>query len=153
MVATLLADLAVAVVHVGSTAVPGLEAKPILDIVAAVEDRVPIDDVVSRLCADGAYTYEGDRRDDGGLLFVRGESGFRTVHLHVVGQSSQAWNSYLRFHALLLGDPEARARYQSVNRELARAFPQDRRGYTAAKSAVVQELLTSESGSPPPHGA
>ena len=54
VVATLLGDLAVAVVHVGSTAVPGLEAKPILDIVAAVDDRMPIDDVVAHLCAGGA---------------------------------------------------------------------------------------------------
>ena len=151
VVGALLGGLAVAVVHVGSTAVPGLDAKPILDIVAAVDDRLPIDDVVMLLCADGTYTYEGDKRDDGGLLFVRGDGAFRTVHVHVVGKSSRAWISYLRFHALLLDDAEARGRYQSAKRELARAFAQDRQGYTTAKSAVVEELLASESASPPPH--
>jgi GrpB-like predicted nucleotidyltransferase (UPF0157 family) len=152
LVASLLGELTVAVAHVGSTAVPGLEAKPILDIVAAVDDRVPIDDVVMHLCAGGTYTYEGDKRDDGGLLFVRGQGALRTVHVHVVGRSSRAWVSYLRFRALLLDDAEARERYQSAKRDLARAFPRDRKGYTTAKSAVVEEMLASEGGSAPPHG-
>ena len=150
-VAALLGQLAVAVVHVGSTAVPGLEAKPILDIVAAVGDRVPIDDVVAHLCAGGAYAYEGDKRDDGGLLFVRGEGTFRTAHVHVVGQGSRAWADYLRFHALLRDDPGARDAYQSAKRELARMFARDRPGYTSAKGAVVEELLASDDRSPRPH--
>src|SRR5580698_990290 len=104
-VRVLLGDLAVDVVHVGSTAVPGIEAKPILDIVATVGDSVPIDDVVGRLCATGAYGYEGDQ---GGLLLVRGTGELRTVHLHVVGTGSQAWDDYRRFHALLVDDDEAR---------------------------------------------
>jgi GrpB-like predicted nucleotidyltransferase (UPF0157 family) len=149
VVTALLGDLAVAVVHVGSTAVPALEAKPILDIVAAVGDRTPIDDVVTRLCADGTYTYDSDRRDDGGLLFVRGEGTLRTVHVHVVGRSSRAWLSYLQFHALLLEDAQARERYQTAKRDLARTFAWDRQGYTTAKSEVVEELL--DSGPPPPH--
>jgi len=148
-VAALLEDVADVVVHVGSTAVPGLEAKPILDIVAAVDDRVTIDDVVTRLCADGTYTYDGDRREDGGLLFVRGDGAVRSVHVHVVGKSSRAWLSYLQFLALLRDDAAARERYQSAKRELARTFANDREGYTTAKSAVVEELLAN--GGPQPH--
>jgi len=150
-VAALLDDLAVTVVHVGSTAVPDLEAKPLLDIVAAVGDRVPVDDVVTCLCAGGTFTYEGDKRDDGGLLFVRGEGDVRMVHVHVVGESSRAWSDYLRFYALLCGDAAARERYQSAKRELARTYPRDRPGYTAAKGAVVEEMLASQEGWPPPH--
>jgi len=150
-VAARLGDLAVTVVHVGSTAVPGLEAKPILDIVAAVGDWVRIDDVVARLCAGGDYAYEGDKRDDGGLLFVRGEGMVRTVHIHVVGQGSRAWTDYLRFHALLRDDADARDRYQSAKRELARTFARDRPGYTKAKGAVVEDLLASDDRPPAPH--
>jgi GrpB-like predicted nucleotidyltransferase (UPF0157 family) len=142
-VASLLGDAAREVVHVGSTSVPGLEAKPILDIAAAVDDHTAIDDVVARLCADGGYAYEGDKRDEGGLLFVRGHGTFRTVHVHVVGIGSGAWGSYLRFRALLVDDPAARDRYQSEKRRLARQYPMDRLGYTTAKSAVVEELLAS----------
>jgi GrpB-like predicted nucleotidyltransferase (UPF0157 family) len=137
----LLGDRAVDVMHVGSTAVPGIEAKPILDIVATVADSVQIDDVVGRLCATGAYGYEGDQGDDGGLLLVRGTGELRTVHVHVVGTGSQAWVDYRRFHALLVRDVDARRRYESVKRELAQRYPHDRRAYTRAKSTVIRELL------------
>src|ERR1700761_3685549 len=63
-VRVLLGDLPVEVIHAGSPAVPGMEAKPILDIVACVGDHVPIDDVLGRLCATGGYGYEGDHGDD-----------------------------------------------------------------------------------------
>jgi GrpB-like predicted nucleotidyltransferase (UPF0157 family) len=152
-VAALLGDLTSDVVHVGSTSVPGIEAKPILDIVAAVGDEVRIDDVVARLCANGHYIYEGDKREDGGLLFVRGHDSFRTAHVHVVGTGSQAWKDYLRFHILLIRDPEARERYQAEKRRLAREFPHDRQEYTRAKSAVVEELLGVDGRSPAPHQA
>ena len=98
---------------------PGLEAKPILDIVAA-DDQVAIDDIVSRPCADGRYAYDGDRREGRGLLFVRGDGAVRLVHVHVVGESSRARPSYLQFHPRLIDDVEARtARYRSAQRELA----------------------------------
>ena len=140
-VRSLLGDLAVDVMHAGSTAVPGIAAKPILDIVAAVGDTVPIDEVVGRLCASGAYSYEGDQGDDGGLLLVRGPGELRTVHVHVVGEGSQAWGDYRRFRALLLDDATARERYESVKLQLARQFPHDRRAYTLAKASVIRALL------------
>jgi GrpB-like predicted nucleotidyltransferase (UPF0157 family) len=143
-VRTLLGDLAVEVIHVGSTAVPDIDAKPILDIVAAVGDTVPIDDVVGRLCATGSYGYEGDRGDDGGLLLVRGTGDLRTVHLHVVGTGSQAWVEYRRFHTLLVDDAVARHRYEEVKRELAQQYPHDRRAYTEAKRVVIRELLDGD---------
>ncbi len=140
-VRALLGDLVVDVMHAGSTAVPGIAAKPILDIVAAVGDGVPIDEVVGRLCATGAYSYEGDQGDDGGLLLVRGPGELRTVHVHVVGAGSQAWVDYRRFRALLLTDAAARERYESVKRELAQQYPHDRRAYTLAKASVIRALL------------
>ena len=140
----LLGGLASQVVHVGSTAVAGLEAKPILDIVACVAEGVGTHDVVVALETGDADTYEADMGEEGGLLFVRGHGETRTVHLHVVAESSTAWQDYLRFHALLVRDARARARYQSTKRELAARFARDRPGYTAAKGAVVRELLAAD---------
>ncbi len=125
---------------------PGLDAKPILDLAVAVDDHMSIDDVIACLAQSGEYTYEGDKCEDGGLLFVRGAGNFRTVHVHVVGSSSEAWALYLRFHDLLLTDAEARERYQLEKRSLARRFPRDRLSYTNGKSEVIQALL-AESGS------
>jgi GrpB-like predicted nucleotidyltransferase (UPF0157 family) len=149
-VSELLGEVAVAVVHVGSTSVPDLEAKPILDIVAAVPDQTPIDEVVARLDCCGDYAYDGDMGDPGGgLLFVRGEGEVRTVHVHVVGRGSRGWEDYLRFRARLADDPEARRRYESVKRVLAERFAHDRPGYTLTKGAIIEELLKEEGTSPP----
>jgi len=149
-VVELLGEIAVAVVHIGSTSVPDLEAKPILDIVAAVPDQTPIDEVVARLGSAGDYVYEGNMGDHaGGLLFVRGEGDVRTVHVHVVGRSSRAWEDYLRFRAHLVNDPEARQRYESVKRVLAERFAHDRPGYTLSKGAIIEELLKEEEDSRP----
>jgi GrpB-like predicted nucleotidyltransferase (UPF0157 family) len=149
-VGELLGDTAVAVVHVGSTSVPDLAAKPILDIVAAVPDETPIDEVVGRLGSKGDYAYDGDMGEEaGGLLFVRGEGDVRTVHVHVVGRNSRAWGNYLRFRARLADDPAARQRYESVKRVLAERFAHDRPGYTSAKGAVIEELLSDGPTSPP----
>jgi GrpB-like predicted nucleotidyltransferase (UPF0157 family) len=145
VVTDLLGDAALEVVHVGSTSVPGLEAKPILDIAAAVPDDTPIDVVVARLGAHGDYAYERDMGDEGGgRLFVRGVGAVRTVHVHVVDRSSGAWGDYLRFRARLANDPEARHRYETVKRALAERFAHDRPGYTAAKGAIIEQLLGEE---------
>ena len=141
LIRELLGDLAVDVVHVGSTSVPGLDAKPILDIAATVPDASAIDEIIERLAGSGVYAYDGNRHDDGGLLFVRGSGDIRTVHVHIVGASSAAWQLYLRFHQILLADADARERYASAKRELASKFPGDRVSYTNAKGAVIAELL------------
>jgi GrpB-like predicted nucleotidyltransferase (UPF0157 family) len=146
----LLGDLALGVAHVGSTSVPGLDAKPILDIAVAVDDRTQIDDVISSLCQTGHYSYEGDKGDDGGLLFVRGNP-LRTAHVHVVGMGSQAWGDYLRFRAILCEDADARRRYESEKRRLAHDHPHDRPGYTKAKSGIVEELLGDRGRRVSPH--
>lgn len=150
IVAELLGDLAHEVAHVGSTSVPELEAKPILDIAVAVDDRTQIDDVITRLCACGAYSYEGDKRNEGGLLFVRGNP-LRVSHVHVVGTGSQAWVDYNRFRTLLREDAEARGRYQAAKRQLALEHPHDRAGYTKAKSGIVEELLGEDGRRRSPH--
>jgi GrpB-like predicted nucleotidyltransferase (UPF0157 family) len=150
LVEDLLEGLALAVAHVGSTSVPELDAKPILDIAVAVDDRTRIEDVVSHLCRAGDYSYEGDKRNEGGHLFVRGNPR-RTAHVHVVGIDSQAWADYLRFRALLCDDADARERYQSAKRRLARAYPHDRAGYTKAKSGIIEDLLGAHERRPSPH--
>ena len=143
VVRVLLGDLAREVVHVGSTSVPDLEAKPILDLAVAVDDDVPIDEIIARLENQGNYSYQGDQREDGGLLFVRGSGSVRTVHVHVVGSSSGAWKMYLRFHEILLANPGARLEYQREKRILAEKFADDREGYTAGKNTIIGKLLKS----------
>ena len=76
-----------------------------------------------------------------GSLFVRGSGAVRTVHVHIVGSSSAAWQLYLRFHDLLVADAEARQHYASAKYSLAERYPGDRMSYTSAKGEVITELL------------
>jgi GrpB-like predicted nucleotidyltransferase (UPF0157 family) len=147
----LMGELLVDVRHIGSTAVPGLDAKPILDIAGAMAAGAAVDEVVWRLTASGEYSFEGDMGADGGLLFVRGDDTVRTAHVHLVAAGSLEWELYLRFHEILVSDRRARAFYQMEKRRLAHRFSGNRKGYTEAKGLVVRELLTAGTGSSPTH--
>ncbi|HEX3793788.1 MAG TPA: GrpB family protein [Acidimicrobiales bacterium] len=137
--------------HIGSTAVPDLDAKPILDLVAAVVVGPTVENIVGRLSQGGDYAYEGDMGSEGGLLFVRGHGPFRTVHLHVVRDASAEWDHYIRFHDLLLADPQARAEYQREKHHLAEAYSQDRTAYTSAKHPIIENLLQDSRGESSSH--
>jgi len=127
--------------HVGSTAVPGLPAKPILDIAGAVRSAGDVPELVRRLTAAG-YLDRGDDGGDGGHLLVRdAEPEVRTVHLHIVERSDPQWRRYLAFRDLLRRDAGVRGRYGELKRRLAASHPRDREGYTAGKHDFIREAL------------
>lgn len=128
-----LPGLIAAAEHVGSTSVPGLAAKPIIDLMAATDD---LDDV---LAADGALEEIGYRRIDTGIpgrLFYRRDG----YHLHVVTTAS--WDTrnqrLLRDH--LLRNPADRDAYARLKRELAGAGG-DIDAYTRGKTALIQRIV------------
>lgn len=133
-------ELAAGVEHVGSTAVPGLAAKPILDVAVAVSDTGAIAEVVKRLVAAG-YIDRGDAGRNGGYLLVRESApDVRVAHVHIVCRDDDQWRSYLAFRDLLRRDPEVRAQYAELKRTLAARFPHDRRAYTAGKEAFIRRV-------------
>jgi GrpB-like predicted nucleotidyltransferase (UPF0157 family) len=139
-----LSGLAADVQHVGSTAVPGLPSKPILDIAVAVTTLEIIQDIPKRLTEIG-YIYRGDIRGDGDHLFVKeSERGIRTVHVHVVETSSTQWKNYLLFREILRNDPDVRKRYADFKLELAKQFPNDRESYTSAKDEFIRQVITGD---------
>jgi predicted acetyltransferase/GrpB-like predicted nucleotidyltransferase (UPF0157 family) len=130
-----------AVEHVGSTAVPGLAAKPILDVVIGLTSGATAAAVVARLTPMG-YEFRGDKGDEGGLLFVLDDKpDHRVAHLHVVRYDDARWRGYLNFRDRLRRDPRARDVYSALKRELTQRHADDRAAYTAAKSAFIAELL------------
>ena len=127
--------------HVGSTAVPDLPAKPILDIVAAVVTFESMPELVRRL-ADIGYRYRRNHGDAGGHLFVVDSApDVRMIHLHVVEQSDSQWRDYLRFRDLLRRRPAIRKRYAELKRRLASICQDDRESYTASKADSIREVL------------
>jgi GrpB-like predicted nucleotidyltransferase (UPF0157 family) len=137
-----LGDLALDIQHIGSTAVPGLAAKPILDLAVAVAGESVVPDCVVRL-ADADYTYRGYRGPDQGYFFDQGRGQELTHYLHVLPIHEPAWSNNLRFRDYLAGHPEARDRYQQLKEVLAAQYPTDRATYTTAKAAFVQEILAA----------
>ena len=125
--------------HVGSTAVPGLAAKPIIDILVGV-DSLPGSLTCIDLVEPLGYQYFPYRVDDM-HWFCKPSPQRRTHHLHLVPASSQrfvdelAFRDYLRAH-----DDRARA-YERLKVGLARAHPRDREAYTEGKSDFVRATL------------
>ncbi len=135
-----LGEIVVAVEHAGSTAVPGLAAKPILDIDVVVRspDDVPV--AIERLGRLG-YRHQGD-------LGVTGRDAFEappaapTQHLYVVVEGSRPHRDHLRWRDLLRANPSRLARdYAELKIALAEQYGSDRVGYTNAKTEFIQRAL------------
>jgi GrpB-like predicted nucleotidyltransferase (UPF0157 family) len=135
---------ALAVEHIGSTAVPGLLAKPIVDIAIRMKPAARRDHVIACLESLG-YEYRGDAGGSGGLVFVLDvRPWYRVAHLHVVADGDPQWERYLTVVDRLRRDAELRVAYESVKRDLATAHPGDRRSYTQGKHEVVARILRGD---------
>ena len=145
-IADVCADLQVRVEHAGSTSVPQLSAKPIIDIVVGLPSIESIPRVKTRLVEIG-YVYRGEGAGGIGHLFVwESEPDVRTAHVHVVQHGSPSWKEHVCFRDALQQDPDLRGRYDQLKRENAAAFPNDRKAYTAAKNSFVREVLRTRAG-------
>jgi GrpB-like predicted nucleotidyltransferase (UPF0157 family) len=130
----------VAVEHIGSTAVPGLVAKPIIDIAVAVDIPARTPRLIRAVESLG-YRYYGTFGLRGRHFFRKGEPA--TVHLHLVHYKSNHWRVWLDFRDALRAHPEWLRRYEDEKQRLADMFPQDRAAYTAGKSPIVAQILAA----------
>jgi GrpB-like predicted nucleotidyltransferase (UPF0157 family) len=127
-------NLAIAIEHVGSTAVPGLAAKPVIDLVIVVEPE-DVQAAIDRLTVIG-YVHQGNLGVEGREAFGVPE-GERRHHLYVSPTDSEELRAQLAFRNRLRADPELATEYEALKRELAWRFRDDRVGYTDAKTAFV----------------
>jgi GrpB-like predicted nucleotidyltransferase (UPF0157 family) len=131
--------------HVGSTAVPGLAAKPIIDILTGVRNLDAGRSCFDRL-ADLGYLYAPYLSEEM-HWFCKPHPARRTHHLHLVPADSQRFRDELAFRDRLRADREIASRYAALKRELAARHRDDRGGYTEAKSAFVLAVLAGEAPS------
>jgi GrpB-like predicted nucleotidyltransferase (UPF0157 family) len=136
------ADLAVSIEHVGSTAVPGCAAKPIIDLDIVVSEEAVMPELISRLTGQG-YRHEGD-------LGIRGREAFQAPpaapehHLYSVVAGSKPHLDHVLLRDYLRQRPDEVQRYRALKVALAQRFRADSEGraaYSTAKSALVEELL------------
>ncbi|MCW7539662.1 GrpB family protein [Aquabacterium sp. A7-Y] len=132
----------VAIEHIGSTAIPGMRAKPIVDILAGVESLTGVDALAARLCEVGyATSAEFNASLSDRKWFMRWAHGRRTHHLHVVVHDGGIWRQRLAFRDRLRVDPQAAARYERLKARLAAEHRDDREAYTDAKADFVQSIV------------
>ena len=141
--ATLDPSLIVGLEHFGSTAIPGLSAKPIIDILIAVRSLADAQaNFVEPLRnLDYVYWAENPRKDR--LFFVKGMPPFgsrRSHHVHVTEPHGELWQR-LAFRDYLRAHPEEAAIYEQLKRRLATEHKRDREAYTDAKSAYVESVM------------
>ena len=141
--AEVLGDLAVRIEHDGSTSVPGLAAKPVIDIQIAVKRLQPLDVYASRLESLG-YTHRVHPDDAFAPFFHRPGTWPHTHHVHVVEAGGPEERKTLAFRDYLRAHPEAAREYEALKRKLAPGYdpsiPGARQAYADAKGDFIREV-------------
>jgi GrpB-like predicted nucleotidyltransferase (UPF0157 family) len=127
--------------HVGSTAVPGLCAKPIIDVMVGVASLAE-SHIAKTALRDVGYQY-AEYKTDVMHWFCKPSFETRTHHLHLVPYGSPLWHDRLRFRDLLRTDSTLAERYATLKLDLARRFELDREAYTEAKSPFIVRALAA----------
>ena len=131
----------VAVEHIGSTAVPGLAAKPIIDILAGIRHLEVARACIAPLATIGyEYVPEYETELPERRYFRKGPREARTHHVHLVEVEGAFWRRHLAFRDYLRAHPEEAKRYAALKRALAAKFGEDREAYTDGKTAYVRGI-------------
>ena len=135
-------DLVVAIEHAGSTAVPNLGGKAIIDVMGAVRRLEDAEQCVEPLAGIG-YEYVPEYNDiiPERRYFHKGPPEARTHHLHMVEHTSEFWERHLLFRDWLRLHSDDADDYYRLKQELAGRFGRDREGYTDAKTSFIEAIV------------
>jgi GrpB-like predicted nucleotidyltransferase (UPF0157 family) len=137
-----IAPYVVCMEHMGSTAVPGLAAKPVIDILIGVRSLSDAPHFLPPLVSLGYdYIQKHEAVFPERRYLHRQENGQHTHHLHMVEPDSNFFKVQIAFRDYMRLHPEARDEYASLKLDLAQKFRHDREAYTDAKSAFINAIL------------
>jgi GrpB-like predicted nucleotidyltransferase (UPF0157 family) len=126
--------------HIGSTAIPGIYAKPIIDMLPVVADIAAVDQCISQMNSLG-YESRGEYGIPGRRFFYRDDSaGMRTHQIHAFQMGSPAITRHLAFRDFLRAHPDIALQYSELKRRLADAHPNDIEAYMDGKDAFIKEV-------------
>lgn len=135
-----LGDVALAVHHVGSTAVPGLAAKPVIDLLVEASGLPQVDSCNQDLLSLG-YRPLGENGIRGRRYFVKGGNSARTHNVHIFQQGHPEIEAMLAFRDYLRAHPRIASRYGHLKKALATEHPDDIRSYISGKDPFIKERL------------
>lgn len=140
------APLAVSIEHIGSTSVPGLVAKPVIDVMLAASSLQEVEMKIAAL-AELGYAYVAKYEQDLPMrrYFVKSPADSLRVHLHAVEAGSQFWKEHIAFRDMLRTNAQLRSQYQALKLRLAQEFADDKSAYTDAKGPFIQAALVNAS--------
>lgn len=128
--------------HIGSTSIPGMAAKPIIDMVARISDYQHTAGLVEAMAGIGwVHAPEPGDEEARKWSFCFPDVGWRTHHLHIVEAAAGNWQSLLAFRDHMRTHPDDAAEYGRLKTLLAAADSQDRPRYRAGKAPFIEDLL------------
>lgn len=133
-----LGDNCIKVLHIGSTSIPGLAAKPIIDIIPVVKNIYAVDD---KTLQSIGYTCIGES----GMLFRKHGHKYETearFHLHIWEENNAEIDKHILFRQYLIDHPEDLKTYEALKLKLAKQFPDDGRAYALSKDSLLKEILS-----------
>lgn len=139
VLSSVLGEKAVQIEHVGSTAIRGIHAKPIIDIAVGMHSLDEAMDCREELAKHG-ITFHGEDKP-GQLLFVINNGELRTHHIHFVKWNGDAWNNYVIFRDHLRSHPERAKAYDNLKLNLASMYSDNRKAYTASKDSFIKDTI------------
>jgi GrpB-like predicted nucleotidyltransferase (UPF0157 family) len=137
LVRAALGPVAVRVEHVGSTAVPGLAAKPVIDVQLSVESFEPAEAYRAPLEAVG-FEHRPDDEPEHRFFGLTNADGERVVNLHVCEAGSEWERRHVAFRDALRADPDLRSRYEAEKRRVVALHPDDTLAYADAKTPWIR---------------
>jgi GrpB-like predicted nucleotidyltransferase (UPF0157 family) len=133
--------------HVGSTAIPGLTAKPVIDLMALVKSKDETAAAAGAALAERSWQHVPPEADDRpwrqSFVRVSDDGQRRLAHLHLMSAGAARWDEQLRFRDGLRASAGLRDEYASVKTRLAADFGSDRERYTAAKADFIRQTLAT----------
>ncbi|WP_352169698.1 GrpB family protein [Proteiniborus sp. MB09-C3] len=126
--------------HVGSTSIPGLESKPIIDIVIGVKK---LDDGFNCIepLANLGYQYKGSLGESKRFFFSKGDEKNKTHHVHIVEYGDKNWENQILLRDYLLQNKDAKDEYETLKRTLAKEYADDRETYASKKVEFILETI------------
>lgn len=126
--------------HIGSTSVPRIKAKPIIDIMVAAGNKELFLSALKPLLELG-YRFIGNGGRKGRLFFVKGSDKITFYHLHLMERDSHYWSNYIFFRDYLRENKEIAKEYEELKVKLSEQYSNDREKYSRYKSRFVKEIV------------
>jgi GrpB-like predicted nucleotidyltransferase (UPF0157 family) len=144
--ATQLRDIIVGIEHIGSTAVPGLAAKPLIDIMLGVKDLQDITALHKERLSSNGYEFVDHPHFPERIFFRKGQWRAGTHHVHIYKYKSENWDTNLLFRDYLINHPDVMAEYNKLKKHLEPLHRHDRVGYTKAKAPFIETIIRKAQG-------